>query len=146
MAKVQKQDLYHGAALTQIVEHPPFKALNRASKAYGHYRVNADREVFIKYNATSASPWQFTLQEAEVDALDKALRRSRKIFLCLVCGKTTVCALNGDEIEAVVEFEVPGQTWVRVQVPSGGSCHVTGAGGKLSRVIPHNAFPKKIFA
>ena len=61
MSKIQKQDLYHGAALTQIVEHPTFKALNRASKNYGHYLVNADREVFVKYSASSSSPWGFTL-------------------------------------------------------------------------------------
>ena len=27
--KIQEQDIYHGPALMQIVEHPSFKALNR---------------------------------------------------------------------------------------------------------------------
>lgn len=47
--KIQDQDLYHGAALTQIVEHASFKALNRGSEKYGHYLVNKDQHVFIKY-------------------------------------------------------------------------------------------------
>ena len=82
-----------------------------------------------------------------MEALEKALRKkSRKVFLCLVCGKTTICALNSDEIDAVVDFEMTGQTCVKVQVPRGGGCRVRGAGGDLSRVVPHNSFPKKVFA
>lgn len=41
--KTQEKDLYHGAALTQIVEHTSFRALNLAPvKGYGHHLVNSD--------------------------------------------------------------------------------------------------------
>lgn len=60
--KIQEQDRFHGAALTQIVEHKSFKALNRASAKYGHYLVNADRHVFTKYSKATRSPWSFTFQ------------------------------------------------------------------------------------
>ena len=44
--KIQTQDLYHGAVLTQITEHPSFKALNKADTLYGHYLVNHDTRLF----------------------------------------------------------------------------------------------------
>ena len=34
--KIQKKDLFHGSALTQIVEDPLFTALNKADEKYGH--------------------------------------------------------------------------------------------------------------
>ena len=36
--KIQQKDYFHGAALTQIVEHESFKALNKADSKYGHYK------------------------------------------------------------------------------------------------------------
>ena len=45
--KIQKMDMFHGAALTQIVEHPSFKALNKADEKYGHYQINHDRRISI---------------------------------------------------------------------------------------------------
>ncbi len=55
--KIQEQDIYHGAALTQIAEHESFKALNKGSERYGHYLINADCHVFIKYSKAAVSPW-----------------------------------------------------------------------------------------
>jgi hypothetical protein len=144
--KIQEKDIYHGAALTQIVEHDSFKALNRASNKYGHYLINADRHVFIKYRTADASPWQFIIQPDEVSAICLEAGANRTIYLCLVCGITTVCALNIDEIKTVIDVESSLQQWIRVEVPNGGSCHVSGSSGKLQRTVPHNSFPNKVFS
>jgi hypothetical protein len=143
--KIQEQDVYHGAALTQIVEHPSFKALNRASTKYGHYQINADRQVFVKYRKTNASSWTFTFQPSEVRALASALSGPSKVYLCLVCGKTTICALTASEIAQVIQVQPASNQWIRVDLPKGGSLRVSGSCGKLSRTVPHKSFPEKVF-
>jgi hypothetical protein len=61
--KIQEQDFYHGPALMQIVEHPSFKALNKGSNRYGHYLVNADCHVFVRYSKAEGDAWSFTFTQ-----------------------------------------------------------------------------------
>ena len=143
--KIQEQDRYHGPALMQIVEHDSFKALNRATKKYGHYLVNANREVFVKYATNQQSPWNFNLQPDELQALRQAAESRNHVFLCLVCGPVTICALNEDEIGRILKLKRPNAQWIRVTVPLRGSCHVAGSKGELLHTVPHNSFPNKVF-
>jgi hypothetical protein len=143
--KIQDQDVYHGAALTQVVQHDSFKALNRASEKYGHYLVNKDHHMFVKYRTNRKSPWSFTLQADELAAIQAEIKGKKFVFLCLVCGYSTICALTQEELVNTVDVESSSSQWVRVTVPKGGSCRVTGSVGTLSKVIPHNSFPDKIF-
>jgi hypothetical protein len=143
--KIQKQDIYHGPALMQIVEHRSFKALNRASGLYGHYLINTDREVFTKFRSVPFSPWQFTFAPAELAAIRRAASGDARVFVCLVCGHETICALTVDEFSQLVDPASKAQQWIRVSVPRGGGCHVSGSIGQLKRVIPHGAFPEKLF-
>src|SRR5271169_6609996 len=131
--KIQEKDLYHGTALTQLVEHESFKALNRASEKYGHYLVNTDREVFVKYRKDSRSPWQFIFQPDELLALSRAMKHKNRVFLCLVCGSITICALDEDEFATVLNLKDARdfQQWIRVLVPPRSSCHVSGHNGEL---------------
>lgn len=92
MARIQDQDLFHGAALTQLVEHPSFKALNKKSGTYGHYLLNQDRQLFVKY-ATGKQTWQFTFSPAEVALMhDHGSQRATEVIL--VCGQETICSLT----------------------------------------------------
>lgn len=142
--KIQEQDIYHGPALMQIVEHNSFKALNRASGSYGHYLVNTDRHVFVKYRKTD-KPWQFSFAPEDLSDLSKAISDGNKVFVCLVCAHFTICALNVEEISQVLDLTSGSQQSIRIDVPSGGSCHVSGSKGKLKRTVPHNSFPGKVF-
>lgn len=144
--KIQEQDMYHGAALTQIAEHKSFKALNRGSAKYGHYLVNTDRHFFIKYRKTAKSPWLHTLSTDEMKALVSACSKYDKVWLCLVCGNVTICALNKPEIALVLDLASTAQQWVRIEVPPGGSCWVSGSSGALKKVVTHKSFPEKLFA
>lgn len=141
--KIQEQDVYHGSALMQIVEHPSFKALNRAARGYGHYLVNADRQVFVKYR--KRSPWQFVFAADELSSLSAAASGDTRVFVCLVCGQKTICALNADEMDQIIDVTAGTQQSIRVEAPEGASCRVSGSRGKLKRTVPHNSFPKKIF-
>src|SRR5688572_18162481 len=138
--KIQEQDVYHGPALMQIVEHQSFKALNRASTYYGHYLVNTDRQVFVKYRKTNRSPWQFIFAPDELAAISRAMSGDGSVFVCLVCGHITICALNSDEMLQLMDFTSTSQQSIRVEVPPGGSCHVSGSKGKLKRTVPHKSF------
>ena len=144
--KIQEQDRFHGVALTQIVEHQSFKALNRATTKYGHYLINTDRHVFAKYSKATRSPWRFTFQPSDLKAIQAEMSAGHLIFMCLVCGTTTVCALTEDEFKKLIDLASPSTQWARVEVPSGGSCRVSGSLGDLKRTVPHNSFPEKVFA
>ena len=89
--KVQEQDIYHGTALMQIVEHRSFKALNRASKEYGHYLINTDRKVFAKYATTKRSSWQFTFQLKDLAAISSAVASGTRSS-CVSCAATSPSA------------------------------------------------------
>lgn len=142
--KIQEQDLYHGPALMQIAEHPSFTGLNKADAKYGHYIVNADRRLFVKYSSADASPWPFTFQPNEMKAIQGDIAAGARTFVCLICGESTICCLNQSELVEVIKIDSRGAQWVRVEVPKGGSQHVSGSRGKLRYTIPHNAFPAKV--
>lgn len=143
--KIQEQDMYHGAVLTQIVQASSFKAVNRGSTKYGHYRINDDRDLFVKYLKKVRGPWTFTTQASELAAMQAVLNSGRKLFLCLVCGKETICVLTSADISAVMDLSSSVPQWLRVEVPPGASCHVSGSTGALPRAIAHSAFPRNVF-
>lgn len=143
--KIQEQDNYHGSALTQIVEHPSFKALNKGSERYGHYLVNANCHVFVRYRKTLRSPWTFTITPEQLEPMRNVLEADADLFLCLVCGRNTICILDEDQLKDLMDLDSTVQQWIRVEVPKGGSCHVFGAAGNLRHAVPHNAFPARLF-
>lgn len=143
--KIQEQDRFHGPALMQIVEHTSFKALNRASKGYGHYLINTDRQVFVKYRTSKTSPWTFSFAPDELATIRSTLKSGDKVYVCLVCGPVTICCLSEEEVKEVIDVASTSPQSMRVDVPRGGSCHVSGSRGALARVVPHNSFPEKVF-
>lgn len=145
MMKIQEQDSFHGAALTQIVEYHSFKALNKANEKYGHYLINADRHIFIKYCKNVNSPWSFTFHPEDLRAIKSEISSGARVFIGLVCGGKTVCALNQVELSLIIELNSSSSQWIRIMVPPRGSCHVSGSIGEMQKTIPHNSFPGKIF-
>jgi hypothetical protein len=145
---------YLGAALTKIVEYPQFKALNRAHpERYGHYLVNHSTFLLAKYGNTSASPtatkasWQFTFSPDELAVLKHDLQAANhQVFLLLVCIPKTVCCLNAQEIETLLDLDGPGNQWIRVEWQVRHSLSVHASDGRvLKRKIPTGAFPEKVF-
>lgn len=145
--KVQEKDPYHGAALTQIVEHPSFKALNKADDKYGHYLVNHGRRILAKYTKRPDSPWQFTFSEDDMRTVEKDLQASgdSRAFICLVCGDETVCLLDEKEIGELLDVSRSACQWIRVNVPKGCSMRVSGTRGACNQTVSHSWFPDKVF-
>lgn len=145
--KIQKQDIYHGAALLQIIEHSSFTALNKtADKKYGHYRINANINIFIKYCSNTASPWTFNFQPLELEAIEKDYNSIEVVYLCLVCGHNTVCTIQKWQIESLLDLSSDRQQTISIEVRAKkGSLWPTGSYGPLNKSIPHNLFPNIIF-
>lgn len=143
--RIQTQDLYHGAVLTQITEHSSFKALNKVDSTYGHYLVNHDTRLFVKYLTKESSPWHFKFGINELQAIQSDLEQTGKVFLCLVCGAETICSLDQQEFSNLIDVTSSEHQSIIVEVPLGGSMHVKGSAGKLPKTLPHNSFPNKLF-
>lgn len=86
------------------------------------------------------------LPTADLKAIQAEMNNGHTVFLCLVCGIVTVCALTEAEFTALIDLAATNAQWVRIEVPAGGSCHVSGSLGSLRRTVPHNSFPEKVFA
>ena len=93
--KTQQKDYYHGAPLTQIVEHESFTALNRIDKKYGHYRINGNIRLMVKiatkHIKTNKNKWAFTFHEDDLIVIENDLKSQDKYFLCVVCEQETIC-------------------------------------------------------
>jgi hypothetical protein len=82
--KIQEQDIYHGPALMQIVEAPSFKALNKTDDGiYGHYAVNKNHRLFVKYATARVSPWKFQFDVKAKKAISADVDSGAKTFVCL---------------------------------------------------------------
>lgn len=145
--KFTEKDLYHGAALVQIIADGSFTAINGASSKYGHYVVNTNRRLLIKHSTASDGSYPFTFTLDDLATLTSDFSSPQiGTLVCLVCADESVCCLNEDEVRLLIDVTSPGQQWIKV---SGFGAHqrmsVKGSQGTLSHKIPHNSFPGKIF-
>ena len=145
MQTIWDKDFFLGAALCRIVEHQSFKALNKADDKYGHYLINADRRVLMKYSS-GTSPWQFTFNSDDLATLESDSRLRGSHYLVLVFGKQTFCCLKEADYAQVIDLSRAAGQRIDVDYPAGRSLRVRGSRGELGQTIPHDAFPKALFA
>lgn len=134
--KIQDKDIYHGAVLTQIVEHSSFTALNKADGKYGHYIVNHDIHLFVKVAKESMKgltkedekqTWQFTFNESDLQSIRNEITPNKKLFMCLVCGQNTICVLNVEQLKQIINITSEESQWVKVEYASGERIQVRGS-------------------
>ena len=104
--KIQQKDYYHGAALTQIVEHKSFKALNKADEKYGHYKINHDVRLMIKITSNERGPWQFTANTSDILTIKEDIQSGDQFFMCLVCGLNTICLLDSEQVQELLDLSL----------------------------------------
>ena len=138
--KVQQKDLFHGAALTQLVEHDSFKALNKADTKYGHYLVNTDRRLMVKLTEKANPPWQFTFQPDDLTTLRSDIASGFKTFVVLVCGKTTICLLEEADFASIIDLTAQRAQFIRVEIPKA-SMRVRGSAGNWRMQSSTTRFP-----
>ena len=144
--KIQEQDIYHGPALMQIVEHESFKALNRVDKKYGHYLVNTDVKLWFKYSTNDGTVWTFTFQLGDLVALKEDLALKGATHVVLACGHHSICCLSAEEVSKLIDTEASEPQWVKIEAPPKRQMRVTGSlSKKNATLVPHNKFPNCIF-
>lgn len=140
---VAAADFYRGAALSLIIGHPAFETIEPLGK--GRYLVNGGIRVWLKHSKEK-SPWHFIFSPEELATLGDDLKAGGKVFLCLVCRRDNICALDAAEMAQALKLgQSGGQTLTVTRVP-GRKSQIEGPGGKVEGVILASAFPDKVFS
>jgi hypothetical protein len=164
---IDDDHLYHGAALTQIAEHPAFTAINAFKDATNisrsAFRVNDDIAVYFKYATKPKPPYDEFVFTFSTDNLDEVHRIAqlvpRKTFLALVCVLARhICCLPYDQLVVLLKRRTKDvgydedQYTILVTLDEGKSfrAYVNKSGKKKTMlgkpiVISRNKFPNQLF-
>lgn len=89
--KIHDDHKYHGAALTQIAEHPQFTAINAFGRGGARSRsgfiVNTDIGVYLKYATTKTKTFGefvFTFNRQHLAEIDALAAKAEKTFVVFV--------------------------------------------------------------
>ena len=157
--------MYHGAALTQIAEHPQFTAINAFSTSgkisRSSFLVNNDIAIYLKYAKEPKGTFDeylFTFNEEHLKEIKTIHKKAHKAFVVLVCVKDRqICCISHDEIFEMIDErkrrkKAPEKTYtILVTVPKSKSLRVyMNAPGKKKvyikeRVISRSKFPTVVF-
>jgi hypothetical protein len=114
---IDHKDFMHGAALVAIADADGFTALNKGSDKYGHYIVNHDRHLFIKYrDDNGSSGYSFTFRTDDKKMIKKTLPGGQ-VYVVLVCGEEAITALSRPELAELIDLGSMEDERVRVSVP-----------------------------
>lgn len=142
---IDHKDFMHGAALVAIADAEGFTALNKGSEKYGHYIVNHDRHLFIKYrDDNGGSGYSFTFRADDKKMIKRTLPRGR-VYVVLVCGEEAITALSREELADLIDLGSIEDERVRVSAPAYKQLRVGGPAGELAP-IPRNAFPRQVLS
>jgi hypothetical protein len=163
--KINDDHMFHGAALTQIAEHPTFKAVNafwlNGKRSHGSFRINDTTGVYMKYAGLphgSAKEYIFTFTNTHINELAILREHCTKVFVVLVCIKTKeICVITHGQLMQLVRHrkEILGsdedQYQVLVTAPPNKQFRVymnhPGRKGIMmgEQLVPRNAFPEILF-
>ncbi|MCZ2074888.1 MAG: hypothetical protein HUU41_19760 [Bryobacteraceae bacterium] len=112
--------------MTQIAEHPTFKAVNafwlNGKKSSCAFRVNDTTGVYIKYAAAphgSAKEYIFTFSSANLAELATLREHCTHVFVVMICIKAKeICVISYGQLQQLIELrqKVLGAPEEQVQV------------------------------
>ncbi|MCV7402181.1 hypothetical protein H7K24_18760 [Mycobacterium fragae] len=149
--KIDRQDLYHGAALLQIIEDGRGPVISRMwPEPYYRVLVGIDGEkednryLYIKYISRNLEPFRFSFTKHERKFLeDEFLERSGPVFIVLVCGTSYVCVLDAEQYSRLGRD--PNRLVLQVETPERGRIRVKRWGERMRPLlVAHSAFPKNV--
>jgi len=145
---INRRDPYDGIVLRSLAKYgEPFQIADLADKA-GHFCLNEDAFLLVKYASQNQSPWRFTFRPDDIETLVNDHNEGGLFggsYVCLVCGYNSLCALQEDEWSSILDFNTAGQQTVVVRRDPRSSFEVTGSSGELDRKIPASRFPSLVF-
>lgn len=109
--KIDDDHMYHGAALTQIAEHPQFTAINhlttKAGTARSSFLINSNIGIYIKYATRpegSYSEYRFTFSTAHLTEIVEIKKKTNSVHIVLVCVlDREICGLDIDSFNQLIE-------------------------------------------
>ena len=163
---IKNDHMFHGAALTQIAEHPQFTAINgvRIGKQLSRcaFRINDNIGVYLKYATKPKPPYQdyiFTFMSRHKGELRKLNHRCEQVFIALVCVEDRhVCCISYGEFTAWLERRRLAQgkdedaSTILISLPAGKAFRVNmNRPGRRKvylgdpQLVPRNRFPNVLF-
>jgi hypothetical protein len=137
------KDFMHGAALIAIADSDDFTALNKASLKYGHYVVNHDRHIFVKYAAgTGPKDYNFNFQKSDKRQILQTAPGGH-VFAVLVCGDEVITAISREDVEQLIDLEDDRADAIKVSAQPNMKLRITGGGLQLP-LVARNSFPGRI--
>lgn len=141
---IDHKDFMHGAALVAIADSEKFTALNRASVKYGHYVVNHDRHLFIKYSS-GQGPRDYPFTFSGEDKRRISSEPAPLVFAVLVCGNEVVTGITRDELSQLVPLTTSAASTVKVAAHQGRQLRISGPKGQLP-LVSRSSFPVRVLA
>jgi hypothetical protein len=163
--KINDDHMYHGAALTQVVEHPTFKAVNafwlNGKKSSAAFRINDTTGIYVKYAGVPhghAKEYIFTFTSAHLGELSVLREHCTKVFVVMVCIRNKeICAISYGQLMEMIRLrkdvrgEDEDQYQVLVTAPPNKQFRVyvnhPGRKGVLmgEQLVRRSAFPELLF-
>jgi len=163
--KIHDDHMYHGAALTQVAEHPQFTAINafknNADTSRCGFLVNHDIGIYLKYatkKTKTFGEFVFTFTSTNIAEIDALSKKADKTFIVFVCVQAKeICCIRRTELQSLIAKRRAARGHdediyaVLVTVPSGKSCRVyMNYPGERKRslgqvIVPRKRFPNAIF-
>ncbi|MCS3827401.1 hypothetical protein GGP85_002871 [Salinibacter ruber] len=145
---ISTRDPYDGIVLRSLAKYgEPFQIADLGDKA-GHFCLNEDAFLLVKYAARNQSPWQFTFHPDDINTLVDDYKEGGLFggsYVCLVCGYDSLCALQETEWSSLLDFDATRQQTFTVRRDPRSSFEVTGSFGELNQKIPASRFPSLVF-
>ncbi|MFL9896293.1 hypothetical protein [Paraburkholderia sp. RL17-381-BIF-C] len=108
--KLRIGDFYYGAALAQIAGYPVLTHVHGVDGKEGYFQINDNKRLLIKYATTGNGTWRFTVRPEDLAVLSD--RADYEIWFALVCGESTICLLDEDQLQSVVDIESSTSQWI----------------------------------
>ncbi|MGB7285034.1 MAG: hypothetical protein WBE13_22425 [Candidatus Acidiferrum sp.] len=161
---IDKDQMFHGAALIQIAEYQAFKAINSFENpsARGAFRINASTGIYLKHASSPTEAhreYVFTFNKKNLGELNALKPQCEELFIGLVCVRAReICCISIKEFEEHIE----GRRKALGRPEDQYQLLVTARSNKAFRVyvnqprkkrlsleqqtVARNAFPKMLFA
>lgn len=146
---ITTRDPYEGVVLRYLIKQDvPIRVAEIGDKP-GHFCLNEDAFLLVKYSSRSCPPWRFTFRPDDVRTLIRDQNQGGLFggsYVCFVCGLESLCALREEEWSTLLDLTMTeGQQTIVVRRDPRSSFEVTGSSGQLDRKIPASRFPGLIF-
>lgn len=146
---ITTRDQYEGVVLRRLVKHDGPVRVDEIGDKAGHFCLNEDAFLLVKYSSRNRSPWRFTFQPDDIETLVTDHNQGGLFggsYVCLVCGLNSLCALREKEWSTLLDLGGrEEQQTITVRRHPRTSFEVTGSAGQLERKIPVSRFPSLLF-